>query len=75
MKMTPQEALHKANAREWDADHDLQMAAIDFAAGRVKGEDFSVLHKALQDAAKKWTNAYHQASRCRKHVRDAGGEA
>ena len=61
---TPEERLQAAEKREAIAWDNLANAARLFAGAEHLAE-------ALRAAAKRWTNAHHQTSRCRKHLAEA----
>ena len=67
--VTPREKLREAKTREAAKLVDLCVAAREYSAAfpiRAPAGEID----ALTRTAKAWTNAYHQASRCAKHVRD-----
>jgi hypothetical protein len=66
-KPDPVAALTAASANESRKGDALQSAAFDYAE---KGIGDAAAWAALTAAAKAWTNAYHQRSRCEKHVRE-----
>ncbi len=63
-----QEALDRAVESEARKVQALGDAAVAFAT--EKG-NFHSLFDNLKAAAKTWTNAHHELSRCKKHVREA----
>lgn len=65
MSKTASERLTKAQANEAEKLATLEDAARGFAL-----DEQDAVEK-LKAAAKAWTNAYHQRSRCEKHVRDS----
>lgn len=68
-KLVAARKLAAASKREKDAAHALADAALDYAKRQTPqrlGE--------LCGAAKTYTNAMHQRSRCEKHAREAGGK-
>ena len=67
MTKTPEQKLEAAREREAVASSNLQAAAEMFVGLADKAEALDELHAA----AKTYTNAMHQRSRCEKHVREA----
>lgn len=68
-----QEKFDKAQQNEAKKSNALAKAALDYAKAQdLQGS--ADARETLQAAAKAWTNAMHQTSRCAKHLRDAGGE-
>ncbi len=67
----PVAALTRAAATEAKKAQALRQAALAFAKGNVGERTGCELEMRLQAAAKAWTNAYHQRSRCEKHAREA----
>ena len=65
MSSTPAERLTRAAASEQRAWDRLR------AAARLLDDTSTSTADELRAAAKAWTNAMHQRSRCEKHVREA----
>jgi len=65
-KTDPAAALTRAAANEAD-----KLEALLVAAQHYVASPSNLTTEEIKAAAKAWTNAYHQRSRCEKHVRDA----
>ena len=67
MPRTPEERLAAARENEERALYRLECAA----KRRAEEGAYPGPVEDLKAAAKAWTNAYHQRSRCEKHMREA----
>ena len=67
MKMSKEERLKRALLTENDKIDALEYAATNYADGPGKSPHRQL--RALKDAARTYTNAYHHRSRCEKAVR------
>ena len=76
MPATPEDKHAAAMEREYSALVALCEAAKAYGlATRFQIADPGVIgaQAVLKTAAKRWTNAHHQTSRCAKHLREAQG--
>ena len=74
-KRDPIEALAAAKVREGQATRGLTYAAEKYALAveRSNAVEMQAAKDELKAAAKRYTNAMHQRSRCEKHVADQKG--